>query len=386
MSDDLRGLLEAHVGAGSLPGAVALVAHGEDIEVAAVGSVDTAGTAPMARDSLFRVASVTKPVTAAATMALVEDGLLALDLPVARWLPELAAPMVVRTPSAPLDDVVPAARPITVADLLTFRAGYGFPADFSLPAVAPLFDALKQGPPRPQEVAAPDAWTAALGRIPLLHQPGEAWLYNTCSDILGVLIARATGQTFPDVLAERVFEPLGMRDTAFAVPPGEIHRFTSYYRAAPDGGGSELVDAPDGGWSTLPAFPSGAGGLVSTVDDLHAFGRMLLAAGSYGGGRRLLSADSVRQMTTDHLTAPQRAAGALFLEGQGWGFGGSVDVARLDPWNVPGRYGWIGGTGTAAHIVPATGTVTVLLTQRELSGPAAPEVMRQFWTYAAARP
>ncbi|MFD0120597.1 serine hydrolase domain-containing protein [Streptomyces virginiae] len=386
MSDDLRGLLETHVGDGSLPGAVALVAHGEDVEVAAVGSVDTAGTAPMARDSLFRVASVTKPVTAAATMALVEDGLLALDMPVARWLPELAAPMVVRTPSAPLDDVVPAARPITVADLLTFRAGYGFPADFSLPAVAPLFGALKQGPPRPQEVAAPDAWTAALGRIPLLHQPGEAWLYNTCSDILGVLIARATGLPFQDVLAERVFEPLGMRDTAFAVPPGEIGRFTSYYRAAPDGGGLELVDAPDGEWSTLPAFPSGAGGLVSTVDDLHAFGRMLLAGGSYGGGRRLLSADSVRQMTTDHLTAAQRAAGALFLEGQGWGFGGSVDVARLDPWNVPGRYGWIGGTGTAAHIVPATGTVTVLLTQRELSGPAAPEVMRRFWTYAAARP
>lgn len=386
MSDDLRGLLETHVGDGSLPGAVALVAHGEDLEVAAVGSVDTAGTAPMARDSLFRVASVTKPVTAAATMALVEDGLLALDMPVARWLPELAAPMVVRTPSAPLDDVVPAERPITVADLLTFRAGYGFPADFSLPAVAPLFGTLKQGPPRPQEVAAPDAWTAALGRIPLLHQPGETWLYNTCSDILGVLVARATGQPFQDVLAERVFEPLGMRDTAFAVPPGEIHRFTSYYRDAPDGGGSELVDAPDGEWSTLPAFPSGAGGLVSTVDDLHAFGRMLLAGGSYGGGRRLLSADSVRRMTTDHLTAAQRAAGALFLEGQGWGFGGSVDVARLDPWNVPGRYGWIGGTGTAAHIVPATRTVTVLLTQRELSGPAAPEVMRQFWTYAAARP
>ncbi|WP_030770949.1 MULTISPECIES: serine hydrolase domain-containing protein [unclassified Streptomyces] len=383
---DLRSLLESHVDDGSLPGAVALVAHGEDVEVAAVGSVDTAGTAPMARDSLFRIASVTKPVTAAATMMLVEDGLLALDVPVARWLPELGAPTVVRTPAAPLDDVVPTDRPITVADLLTFRAGYGFPADFSLPAVAPLFGALKQGPPRPQEVAAPDAWMAALGRIPLLHQPGEAWLYNTCSDILGVLIARATGQPFQDVLAERVFEPLGMRDTAFAVPPGQLHRFTSYYRAALDGGGPELVDTPDGGWSTLPAFPSGAGGLVSTVDDLYAFGRMLLAGGSYGGGRRLLSADSVRQMTTDHLTAAQRAAGTLFLEGQGWGFGGSVDVARLDPWNVPGRYGWIGGTGTAAHIVPATGTLTVLLTQRELAGPASPEVMRQFWTYAAARP
>ncbi|MFF2787170.1 serine hydrolase domain-containing protein [Streptomyces sp. NPDC058049] len=383
---DLRSLLEAHVGDGSLPGAVALVAHGDDVEVAAVGSLDTAGTAPMARDSLFRIASVTKPVTAAATMMLVEDGLLALDVPVARWLPELAAPTVVRTPSAPLDDVVPADRPITVADLLTFRAGYGFPADFSLPAVAPLFGGLKQGPPRPQEVAEPDVWTAALGRIPLLHQPGEAWLYNTCSDILGVLIARATGQPFQDVLAERVFEPLGMRDTAFAVPRGQLHRFTSYYRAAPDGGALELVDAPDGEWSTLPAFPSGAGGLVSTVDDLYAFGRMLLAGGEYGGGRRLLSADSVRQMTTDHLTAPQRAAGTLFLEGQGWGFGGSVDVARLDPWNVPGRYGWIGGTGTAAHIVPATGALALLLTQRELAGPASPEVMREFWTYAATRP
>ncbi|MER6254802.1 serine hydrolase domain-containing protein [Streptomyces sp. NPDC001584] len=383
---DLRSLLETHAGDGSLPGAVALVAHGDDVEVAAVGSLDTAGTAPMARDSLFRIASVTKPVTAAATMMLIEDGLLALDVPVARWLPELAAPTVVRTPSAPLDDVVPADRPITVADLLTFRAGYGFPADFSLPAVAPLFGALKQGPPRPQEVAEPDVWMAALGRIPLLHQPGEAWLYNTCSDILGVLIARATGQPFQDVLAERVFEPLGMRDTAFAVPRGQLHRFAGYYRAAPDGGALELVDAPDGEWSTLPAFPSGAGGLVSTVDDLYAFGRMLLAGGAYGGGRRLLSADSVRQMTTDHLTAPQRAAGTVFLEGQGWGFGGSVDVARLDPWNVPGRYGWIGGTGTAAHIVPATGALTLLLTQRELAGPASPAVMREFWTYAATRP
>ncbi|WP_405526226.1 beta-lactamase family protein [Streptomyces avidinii] len=381
---DLHSLLETQVDAGALAGAVALVAHGEEAEVAAAGSLDVAGTAPMARDSLFRVASVTKPVTAAATMMLVEDGLLALDVPVARWLPELAEPTVVRTPSAPLDDVVPAVRPITVADLLTFRAGYGFPADFSLPAVAPLFAELKQGPPRPREVAAPDAWMAALGRIPLLYQPGEAWLYNTCSDILGVLIARATGQPFQDVLAERVLEPLGMRDTAFSVPPGQLHRFTSYYRAAPDGASLELVDAPDGQWSSPPAFPSGAGGLVSTVDDLHAFCRMLLAGGSYAGGR-LLSADSVRQMTTDHLTAPQRAAGALFLEGQGWGFGGSVDVARLDPWNVPGRYGWIGGTGTAAHIVPATRTVTLLLTQRELTGPASPEVMREFWTYAAAR-
>ncbi|MFF4434197.1 serine hydrolase domain-containing protein [Streptomyces sp. NPDC001513] len=381
---DLRSLLETRVGDGSLPGAVGLVAHGEDVEVAAVGSLDTSGTAPMARDSLFRIASVTKPVTAAATMVLIEDGLLGLDVPVARWLPELAAPVVVRTPSSPVDDVVPADRPITVADLLTLRAGYGFPADFSLPAVAPLFSELKQGPPQSGQVAAPDEWTAILAGIPLLHQPGRAWLYHTCSDILGVLVARASGQPFEDFLAERLFEPLGMRDTAFAVPRVQRHRFTSCYRAASDGGALERVDGPDGQWSSLPAFPSGGGGLVSTADDLLAFGRMLLAEGSYEGGR-LLSPESVRQMTTDHLTARQREEATLFLEGQGWGFGGSVDVARIDPWNVPGRYGWIGGTGTAAHVVPATGTVTVLLTQREMTAPTPPEVMREFWTYAAAR-
>ncbi|MFG2750176.1 serine hydrolase domain-containing protein [Streptomyces xanthophaeus] len=381
---ELHGLLEARVTDGTLPGAVALVARGEEVEAVAVGSLDIEGTAPVARDSLFRIASLTKPVTAAATMVLIEDGLLALDAPVARWLPELAAPAVVRTPSAPVDDVVPADRPITVADLLTFRAGYGFPADFSLPAVQLLFSELRQGPPQPGKVAGPDAWTATLARIPLLHQPGGQWLYNTCSDILGVLLARAAGRPLPELLAERIFEPLGMRDTAFAVPQDQLHRFTSAYRAAPDGGDLELVDAPDGQWSTPPAFPSGAGGLVSTADDLHAFGRMLLAEGAYAGGR-LLSPESVRQMRTDHLSAAQREAGELFLDGQGWGFGGSVDVARLDPWNVPGRYGWIGGTGTAAHVVPATGTgtVTVLLTQRELSGPNAPQYMREFWAHAA---
>ncbi|MEU3064503.1 serine hydrolase domain-containing protein [Streptomyces subrutilus] len=385
---DLHGLLQAHVDSGYLPGAVALIARGDRAEVAAVGSLDTEGTAPMARDTLFRIASLTKPVTAAAAMMLIEDGLLALDAPVARWLPELAAPVVVRTPASPVEDVVPAQRPITVEDLLTFRAGYGFPADFSLPAVQLLFSELRQGPPEPQEIAAPDAWMAALARIPLLHQPGRAWLYNTCSDILGVLLARAAGQPLPDLLAERLFEPLGMRDTAFAVPPAQRHRLASYYRAAPDAGSPDgaalhLVDGPDGQWSTPPAFPSATGGLVSTADDWYAFGRMLLGGGAYPGGR-LLSADSVRQMTTDHLTAPQREAGALFLEGQGWGFGGSVDVAPLEPWNVPGRYGWMGGTGTAAHIVPATGTVTVLLTQRELAGPSSAEPMRQFWALAAA--
>ncbi|MFC7303900.1 serine hydrolase domain-containing protein [Streptomyces monticola] len=377
----LHDFLKAHVSSGSVPGAVALVAHGDDVEVQAAGWTDLEDGTPMARDSLFRIASTTKPLVAAAVLMLVEDGTIALDDPVERWLPELASPVVVRTPDGPVDDVVPAVRPITVHDLLTFRAGYGFPSDFSLPAVAPLFSVLKQGPAEPHSVPAPDAWMAALSRIPLLHQPGESWLYNTCSDIQGVLIARASGRSLPEFLTERLFCPLGMDDTGFTVPAGKRDRFTAAYR--PAGDGLELIDTPDGHWSRRPAFPSGAGGLVSTVDDWYAFARMLLAGGSTASGRRLLSPASVRQMTTDQLTPAQREASALFIEGQGWGYGGSVDVAPTQPWNVPGRYGWVGGTGTTAHIVPSTGTVTILLTQREMTGPQPPVIMREFWGFAA---
>jgi CubicO group peptidase (beta-lactamase class C family) len=378
---NLRDVLQAHVSDGSVPGAVALMACGDRVEVAAAGFADADGTCPMARDSIFRIASITKPITAAAVMMLVEDGRIALEDSVAHWLPELASPVVLRTPAGPVDDVVPAVRPITVFDLLTFRAGWGFPSDFSLPVVGLLFSELKQGPPQPQLVAAPDEWMAALSRIPLLHQPGEAWLYNTCSDILGVLIARVAGRPLLEFLAERLFEPLSMADTGFAVPASKLGRFTSYYRAAP-AGGLELVDAPGGQWSSLPAFPSAAGGLVSTVDDWHRFARMLLAGGSTSG-RRLLSAASVRQMATDYLTPSQRDASRLFLEGQGWGFGGSVDVEAIDPWNVPGRYGWVGGTGTAAHITPSTGAITIVLSQLEMAGPTPPALMRDLWQHAA---
>ncbi|MEU8954804.1 serine hydrolase domain-containing protein [Streptomyces sp. NPDC048518] len=382
---ELRDVLEAHVGKGPgmAPGAVALVARGDRVEVRAVGAVDADGSAPMARDSLFRLASITKPIVAAAVLMLVEEGRLALDAPVARWLPELTSPSVVRTPSSPVDDVVPAVRPITVEDLLTFRAGYGFPADFSLPAVQALFSELKQGPPQPQLVQGPDAWMAALARVPLLRQPGEAWLYNTCSDIQGVLIARASGRPLDEFLAERIFEPLGMKDTAFHVPADRRHRFTTAYRPAPTGGTLQVVDAPDGQWSRPPAFPSGAGGLVSTVDDWHAFARFLLARGTSADGRELLSPESVRRMTTDHLTAAQREASGLFTEGQGWGYGGSVDIVPTSPWNIPGRYGWVGGTGTTAHVTPSTGTVAVLMTQLELTSPTPPAAMRDFWRYAA---
>jgi CubicO group peptidase (beta-lactamase class C family) len=376
----MQGILEGHVTDGAVPGAVALVARGDHVDVHVAGSVDVEGSAPMARDSIFRIASITKPITAAALMMLVEDGRIALEDPVERWLPELACRVVVRTPGGPVDDVVPAARPITVLDLLTSRAGYGWPSDFSLPQVERLFDVQTDG----REVQlrpGPDEWLARLARIPLLYQPGEAWLYDTCSDLQGILISRVSGRPLPEFFAERLLEPLGMVDTGFEVPAAKRDRLTSYYRRDPDGG-LELADGPDGQWSHLPAFPAGGGGLASTVDDWHRFARMLLGGGTLDG-RRLLSPASVRQMTSDHLTDAQRKIGALFLEGQGWGFGGAVDIAAIDRWNVPGRYGWVGGTGTTAHIVPSTGAVAILLTQVALASPVAPAIMRDFWRQAA---
>ncbi|MEU4806508.1 serine hydrolase domain-containing protein [Actinosynnema sp. NPDC023587] len=344
-----------------------------------MGAVDVEGTSPMTRESLFRFASITKPVTAAGLLVLVEDGRVGLHDPVGRWLPELAAPVVVRTPGSAVDDVVPAARPITVFDLLTSQAGFGFASDFSLPAVRAL-GAVQRDGREPRSFPATDVWLAELSRVPLLHHPGESWLYDTCSAVQGALIARASGGTLPEFLAERVFAPLGMTDTGFSVPAADRDRFTSAYRA--DGAGLRLADGPDGPWSTPPAFPLGSGGLVGTVDDWYAFARMLLAGGELGG-RRVLSAESVRLMTTDHTTPAHRAIGALFLEGQGWGMGGSVDIAPVDPWHVPGRYGWVGGTGTSAHVVPSTGTIAILLTQVGADSPVAPGWLEDFWRCAA---
>ncbi len=368
----LRALLDPYIKDATVPGAVALLAHGDDVTVEAVGTRDVESGAPMTRDAIFRIASLTKPITAAAVLLLVEEGRLGLSDPVGRWLPELAAPMVVRTPQSPLTDVVPARRPITVLDLLTNRAGYGWPSDFSYPQVQALFDVQTDGR-EVQRRPAPDEWLARLARLPLLYQPGEAWLYDTCSDLQGILVARSSGKPLPEFLAERIFAPLGMCDTGFVVTDRD--RLTSYYRR--EEVGLVLADGPDGDWSHPPAFPEGSGGLAGTADDWLRFARMLLAD---GGG--LLSPASVRQMTTDHLTDAQRDVGALFLGGQGWGFGGSVDINGSGPGTIPGRYGWVGGTGTSAHIVPDRGSVAILLTQVGADSPVPSTLFRDFWQFA----
>lgn len=377
----LETLLDRYVAEQVFPGAVAVVARGDETEVAAVGSVDIEGSAPMRPDSIFRVASITKTVVAAAVMMLVQDRRLTLVDTVETWLPEIARPRVVRTPQSSIDDVVPAHRAITVGDLLSSRAGYGWPSDFTYPAVQALFPVQRDGR-QPRTYPTADEWMAELATVPALHQPGQAWLYDTCSTLQGVLISRVTGQSLSDFLAERLFEPLDMADTGFHVPATKRDRMTSYYQPDPTGR-LQLADGPDGQWSTPPAFPLGHGGLVSTAVDWAAFTGMLLAGGE-GGGRRLLSAESIRQLTTDHLSPVQREGGRLFLDGQGWGYGGSVDIDAAEPWRVPGRYGWVGGTGTSAHVIPSTATTAVLLTQRGAVSPdTTPAWLTDFWTYAA---
>jgi CubicO group peptidase (beta-lactamase class C family) len=371
LADALRPLVESQ----AVPGLVAAVGRHGDVEVVVVGEQSLNGR-PMAEDSLFRIASITKPMMAAVALTFVADGTVGLDEPVGDLLPELASPTVVRSLTGPLDDTVAAVRPITLRHLLTSTNGHGFPSDFSAPVAQLLVERLHQGPPQPQRVPPPDEWMAILAEIPLLHQPGEAFTYNAAFDILGVLVARVGGRPLPELMAARVFAPLGMTETGFAFPPGGDHRRTSYYRHGDDG----LVeqDGPDGQWSIVPAFPSGAGGLVSTLADVLAFQRMVLADGA-----DVLPAALVTAMTTDQLTPAIRGTDTVFLDGQSWGLGGGVDIERRHPWNVPGRYGWVGGTGTSAHVVPADDSIAVLLTQVQLDGPTGSRVIEGFWAAAA---
>ncbi len=360
----LRAVAEQHVGNGDVPGLVALVASGDEVFAEPFGTLSIGG-APVQRDSLFRIASMTKPVTGAATMALIEEGLIGLDEPVDRLLPELTDRRVLRDMSGPLDDTVPAQRAITTRDLLTFTFGFGFVVEMFMAAEPfPVVVASDEaglstiGPPDPAVQPDPDTWIAGLGSLPLLAQPGERWMYNTGASVLGVLLGRAAGQSFGEVLRTRIFEPLGMTDTAFWT--AQADRLATAYRSGPDG----LVawDQPDGKYSRPPAFEDGAGGLVSTADDMLAFARMFLR-----GGDPVLSADSVRAMTTDQLTPEQKARGGLgpdFFTGQSWSFCQAVQD--------DGSFGWNGGFGTTWDVDPSRDLTIVVLTQRMFDSPELP--------------
>ncbi len=359
---------EQHVGDDRVPGLVALVARGEQVHVEALGKLAVGG-GPVARDSIFRISSTTKPITGAATLALAAEGLLALDEPVDRLLPELSGRRVLRRMDGPLDDTVPAARAITPRDLLTFTFGFGMTMEmFTAARPWPVVEAAEAlqlatiGPPDPQLQPDPDTWIAGLGTLPLLAQPGERWFYNTGASVLGVLLARAAGEPLARVLRSRIFAPLGMRDTAFFTTATE--RLATGYRPTP--GGLVVSDPPDGAWSRPPAFGDAAAGLVSTADDLLAFARMLLH-----GGAPALSADAARAMTTDQLTPAQKAHGGLgpgFFAGRSWAFCQSV----LDS----GAYGWDGGLGSSWLVDPNYDLAVIVLTQRMFDSPQTPPAHR----------
>ena len=385
----MHDVMAGYVDRGELPGLVALVSRRGEVHVDAIGTTAIGGSDPMARDTIFRISSMTKPITALATMILVEECALRLDEPVDLLLPELSNRQVLKQLDSPLEDTVPADRSITVRDLLTFRLGYGIVAE--PPGLYPVQDALNelmlgQGPPGSSTPPDPDEWIRRLGTLPLMHQPGAKWMYNTGSDVLGVLIARVSGQSFESFLRERIFEPLGMRDTGFSVPATSVDRLATSYSTDPDTGALVLYDEPGGQWSKPPAFPSGAGGLVSTVDDMLAFSQMMLNKGTHGG-ERILSRPSVEVMTTDQLTPEQKAVSGLvpgYFDSHGWGFGVAIVTCRVDASEPVGTFGWDGGMGTSWSADPTEEMTTILMTQRAWTSPHPPNVCVDFRTSAYA--
>jgi CubicO group peptidase (beta-lactamase class C family) len=379
-------VMGGYVERGEVPGVVTLVARRGEAHVTAAGTMAAGGSDPVRPDTLFRLMSMTKPVTAAAAMILVEECKLRLDEPVDRLLPELSGRRVLKRLDGAVGDTVPADRPITVRDLLTFTMGFG--GIFAPPGTYPIQQAAEVVSLSRPDPPGPDEWIGRLGTLPLMHQPGERWMYGTGSDVLGVLIARACGQPFETFLRERLFEQLGMTDTGFAVPAPRLGRLAAAYWRDPVSGALTPDDRPQDSWSRPQAFPSGAGnpqaGLVSTVDDYLAFAQMLLGGGKYHGSR-VLSRPSVETMTTDQLTPAQKTGSGFwpgYFDNCGWGFGVSVVTRRDQPATPVGTYGWNGGWGTIWRSDPREEMITILMTQVAWTSPKIPNIGHDFWTAA----
>ncbi|MFK0012068.1 serine hydrolase domain-containing protein [Streptomyces sp. NPDC091027] len=385
----VRDVLTRYVDSGRIPGVVALVGRDGHTHVEAIGTMRHEGGAPVRRDTIFRMASTSKPVAMAPVMVLLDECALRLDDPVDQWLPELADRRVLRRPDGPLDDTVPARRPVTVRDLVTSTFGLGMDlSTFGAPVQAAIQELELTGHATP--IPEQDEWMRRLGTLPLMHQPGEQWQYHISHDVLGVLVSRVTGRPFEAFLRERVLDPLGMTDTGFHVPAGKIDRLPPSYAPHPQTGEFTVWDEAEGGrYSAPPAFQAGGGGLVSTADDYHAYFRMLLNGGMHGT-TRILSRAAVELMTTNRLTPEQeRTRSALardavhvsFGQGQqgGWGFGMAVRTYRGD-YAPLGQFGWDGGTGTSVYADPENRLTGVLLTQVGLSVPDPARLVQDFWT------
>lgn len=360
LADNRSSIAEA-VDAGLLSGAVTCVWHrGEVLQVNEIGCRDVDAGLPMQRDTIFRIASMTKPVTVAAAMALVEEGRLALGDPITRWIPEMTEMRVLADPTGPLDQTVPATRAITVDDLMTHRAGlaYGFSV------TGPIARAYAQVSLRQDQ----DHWLAEVAALPLVHQPGERLTYGHSTEVLGILISRIEGAPLHQVLQDRIFGPLGMADTGFFIDADKRARTATMYRLDPQSGLQHDAMGPIP--VKEPRFCQGGGGLVSTADDYLRFARMLLGGGEVDGVR-VLSQESVAAMRTNRLTEEQRGhpfLGMPFWIGRGFGLNLSVVTEpeksqRLFGPGGAGTFSWPGAYGTWWQADPSRDLILIYLIQ-----------------------
>lgn len=371
--DKLWDVQDAQVASGRIPGYVAAIRIAGQTYVHAGGRRAMEPDAPpMDEQTLFRIASISKPIAGALALTCIHDGVLTLDDPIARWLPELAHPRVLLTPDGPLDRTTEATRPVTVRHLLTMTSGWGAVMQ-STPLQAAMFE---RGifPSSMPPAGTRDEYLAHVAALPLAFQPGEGWLYDTGINLLGILLARATGTPLPELLAERVTGPLGMTSTSFWT--SESDRLATAYRPGPQG--LDTLDPPNGAYSRPRDFERLGGGLLSTGPDVLRFFTALA-----DGGSPVLTPDEVALMTTPALTDEQlRDAEPIVGPGASWGLATGVDTASAFPWMTPGRWGWTGGSGTTAYVDPSRDLVAILLTQREMTGPR--DGFEDFWAGAAA--
>ena len=364
--------LQAVVDAGDLSGFVTMIwRDGEVVQLNTIGLADIEAGRPMARDTMFRTASMTKPITTVAALQLMEEGRLKLSDPITKWLPEFKDLKVLKEAQGPLDEVVPLNRDITVEDVMTHRAGFAY----GFTSIGPIAHAHEKvlGPPLDNPVT-PDEWLKRLASLPLSYPPGERFHYSHATELLGFLVARIEGKPLGQVLQERVFGPLGMVDTAFNVPKDKRGRAAKVYRAPPEGA-LEVVPFPD--YDESPVYEAGGGGLISTVDDYLKFARLLLGDGEVDGVR-LLKAETVRDMRANRLSDEQRQVpfmGIPFWLGQGFGLGLSVITdPEKQSWmgaGNAGAFGWPGAFGTWWQADPESGMILIYLIQNSM--PLGPE-------------
>ncbi|MCH8686299.1 serine hydrolase domain-containing protein [Pedomonas mirosovicensis] len=364
-----RFLQTRYIDTGRLPCAETLIyRHGEVVHRSRLGLADVERGKPLAGDTLYRIYSMTKPIASVAFLMLVEEGLVALDDPVHRFIPEWEGLGVYEDGAQGAFRTRAPERPMQMVDLLRHTSGltYGFQQRTPVDAA---YRALGVG-----EIALTmplEEMIGALTRLPLEFSPGTAWNYSVSTDVLGYLVGRIAGKPFEDVVQERILDPLGMKDTGFAVKPGQAERLAACYQVAPEGGFSLYDDPASSPYLSPPVMASGGGGLVSTTEDYLRFCRMLLQGGQYEGAR-LLAPKTIELMTANHLPEGkdiQSLSQSMFSEsayagvGFGLGFAVTMDPARTLLPGSAGDYFWGGMASTYFWVDPKEDMAVLFMTQ-----------------------